>query len=416
MTHGLLAGAIFALTIGAIVFFADRISEWKAALIGACLMLLGGVETFSSAWSTVLSEWDVLLFFGGLATIVAAADESRLFAWFAQLTARIADGSGRRLYLAVLAIAALVTVFFTNDAAVLVMIPLVAQLVRSLGLPVVPFALSVAFIANAASALLPISNPTNYIVAHAAGLSLLSYLRLVGLPGLAAALAAMLFLWLFFGKRMRATYDPHGSERVAAPAPAFGIVLALVAIAMLSASAMRLPVGLAAACGGAALLAVLLFEGRTLAFAAIRRAHLSLVVLVASLFVVVAGLRQAGVLDAPTRWLAELLRAHDAIAAPLSALLMAIASNVVNNLPLSIVAVQMLQHDAFTVGHPTRFAAGTIVGLAIGPNLTPFGSLSTILVLISLRRTGLPIPLREYLIPGALVTAITLLVASATFL
>lgn len=414
MTHGFLAGAIFALTIGAIVFLAERISEWKAALIGACLMLLGGIETVPSAWATLLAEWDVLLFFAGLAVIVAAAEESQLFAWLAQVAARVADGSGRRLYFAVLCVAGLVTVFFTNDAAVLVMIPLVAQLVRTFGLPIVPFALSVAFIANAASALLPISNPTNYIIAQAAGLTLFPYLRLVALPGLAAAAAALLFLWLFFGRRMRATYDPAATA-ARAPTLVFRLTFGLVAVAMLAASALHFPVGAAAIGGGAVLILLIAIESGKQAASALRRTHVSIVVLVASLFVVVDGLRHAGLLDAPTRWLAEVLHAHDAIAAPLSALLMALASNVANNLPMSMVAVQMLHHDAFSGAGATRFAAGTIVGLAIGPNLTPVGSLSTILVLITLRRTGLQVALHEYLVPGALVTAITLLAAALAF-
>jgi len=414
VTHGFLAGAIFALTIGAIVFLAERISEWKAALIGACLMLLGGIETVPSAWATLLAEWDVLLFFAGLAVIVAAAEESQLFAWLAQVAARVADGSGRRLYFAVLCVAGLVTVFFTNDAAVLVMIPLVAQLVRTFGLPIVPFALSVAFIANAASALLPISNPTNYIIAQAAGLTLFPYLRLVALPGLAAAAAALLFLWLFFGRRMRATYDPAATA-ARAPTLVFRLTFGLVAVAMLAASALHFPVGAAAIGGGAVLILLIAIESGKQAASALRRTHVSIVVLVASLFVVVDGLRHAGLLDAPTRWLAEVLHAHDAIAAPLSALLMALASNVANNLPMSMVAVQMLHHDAFSGAGATRFAAGTIVGLAIGPNLTPVGSLSTILVLITLRRTGLQVALHEYLVPGALVTAITLLAAALAF-
>ncbi len=414
MTHGFLAGAIFALTIGAIVFLAERISEWKAALIGACLMLLGGIETVPSAWATLLAEWDVLLFFAGLAVIVAAAEESQLFAWLAQVAARVADGSGRRLYFAVLCVAGIVTVFFTNDAAVLVMIPLVAQLVRTFGLPVAPFALSVAFIANAASALLPISNPTNYIIAQAAGLTLFPYLRLVALPGLAAAAAALLFLWLFFGRRMRATYDPAATA-AKAPTLVFRLTFGLVAVAMLTASALHFPVGAAAIGGGAVLILLIAIESGKQAASALRRTHVSIVVLVASLFVVVDGLRHAGLLDAPTRWLAEVLHAHDAIAAPLSALLMALASNVANNLPMSMVAVQMLHHDAFSGAGATRFAAGTIVGLAIGPNLTPVGSLSTILVLITLRRTGLQVALHEYLVPGALVTAITLLAAALAF-
>lgn len=416
MTHAFLAVVIFTLTIAAIVFLAGRISEWKTALIGAGLMLLCGILTPSTAAATVLSQWDVLLFFGGLATIVAAAEEARMFSWLSQLAAHFANGSERRLYLAVVCIAALVTIFLTNDAAVLFMIPLVARLVQELGLRVLPFALAVAFIANAASALLPISNPTNFIVAHTAGLTLFSYLREVGLPSLAAAVTTMVFLWVFFGSRMRERYDPNNLKGVRAPSLAFGLTLAFIAAAMVVASALRFPVGIVAAVGGIALIVILGIESKKNALETVRGANLSLVVFVASLFVVVAGLRQSGVLEAPTRLLAETLRTHVADAAPLSALFMAIASNLVNNLPMSMIAVQMLQHDAFSQNIAARFTGGAIVGLAIGANLTPIGSLSTILVRISLRRAGLEIPLRAYVIPGVIVTALTLLVASVAFL
>ena len=184
---------------------------------------------------------------------------------------------------------------------------------------------------------------------------------------------------------------------------------------MVAASALRVPVGAVATAGGAALVGLLAMRGGGKALAALRATNFSVVVFVASLFVVVAGLRNSGILATPTALLVRLLETHAGAAAPLSALFMALASNVVNNLPLSMLAVQMLQHDGFSQAIGTRFAAGTIVGLAIGPNLTPIGSLSTILLRLSLRRRGLELPLRAYVIPGITVTALTLLAAAFTF-
>lgn len=415
MLHEILATAIFALTIGTIVFFAGRVSEWMAALAGAALMLLCGILTPASAASTVWAEWDVLLFFLGLVTIVAASEQASIFSWLAEFAARAARGSERRLYFAILCVAALVTVFLTNDAAVLFMIPLIAELVRCLGLRVLPFALGVAFISNSASALLPISNPTNFIVAQTAGLSLWSYLGMVGLPAAAAAITAAAYLWFFFAARMRERFDPSKVEQTGAPARSFGVALIFVAGAMVAASALRVPVGIVATAGGFLLVGILALQGRGKALAAIRATNFSIVVFVASLFVVVAGLRNSGILQTPTTLLVRLLETHASAAAPLSALFMALGSNVVNNLPLSMVAVQMLQHDGFSQDIGARFAAGTIVGLAIGPNLTPIGSLSTILLRILLRRRGLEVPLQAYVIPGIIVTALTLLAAALTF-
>lgn len=417
MNHALAATAIFLLTIFVLVFHAERLPEWLAALCGALLMIIFGLEPVGLAVQAVTTQWDVLLFFLGLAIAIGAAEEIGFFSWIAYHGALWSRGSGSRLYAAVLALAAIITVFLTNDAAVLAVTPLIAQLVISLRLPATAFALSVAFVANAASALLPISNPTNFIVASSVHLDLLHYLRIVGIPALAALVVSLLLLWLMFGRAMGAVeYDMTELHAVAAPDPLFGWLLALTAAAMIGASAFGFPVGAVAALGSVAILVSLLRPGAGRVLAALRRSNLTIAVLVAALFVIVDALRSSGALLLARKEFAELLRVHQTVAAPLSAAGTAFISNLFNNLPMSMIVVQMLHQNTFPANVEARFASGAIVGLAVGPNLTPIGSLSTILVLITLRRAGLRIAAADYVRPGALITVATLAAASLAFL
>lgn len=409
----ILALAVFAATILSIVLFKRRIPEWIAALCAAGIVIALGVEPWRAAVTALASQWNVLLFFAGLSGLVAIADATGLFRALAVSAARRAQGSARRLLVTMLILAAIVTAFLTNDAAVLVLTPLVAELVNRWRLPVAPFAIGIALMANAASAVFPISNPSNFIIADAMHFNLAEYLGAVGIPALAALGTALVILPLILARQLRDGYQAEYGRSETDPVA--GGLLAVTACAMLAASIVRFPVGVVCAVAALVSLAIIALRGRDVAAAALRSANLSLVALAAGFFVVVDALRTTGALDAAARLLVAAVRHDRGAAQSVSMALTALGANAFNNLPSAMIAAQIAHHASFSPLLGAKFAAGAILGLAVGPNLTTVGSLSTMLVLIELRRRGVDLRARQFAVPGAIVTVATLAAAALAF-
>jgi arsenical pump membrane protein len=393
------ATVIFLATIATIIARPPRFPEWLVATAGGLLMIVAGVEPARDAVLEIASQWNVLLFFAGLTAVVAVAESAGFFAWVAFAAANAAHGSGRRLFFGVIAAGTLTTLFLTNDAAAVVMTPLVFVLVRHLRLPAAPFAFACTFIANGASIALPISNPINIIIGAAADLRLGDYVALLWAPALTGVVATVALLWLVFRRNLRVKFNPAS---VAKPDddPRYRfevtVLLGLTALALMSTSAAGGSVGLTAAISGAAMLAHG-FYSRMLRWRHVASdMNPAIVVMVAALFVAVDGVRHSGLLNPTAAMVVSAARAHPTLAGPVAALAAALASNLFNNLPTALIAVGTLHVGAFPAEVARQFAAGAIVGCDLGPNLTTVGSLSTLIWLVLLRRRGLKISASEY--------------------
>jgi len=362
-------------------------------------MIVTGVEPARDAALEIAKQWNVLLFFAGLTAVVAVAESAGFFAWVAYLAATTAHGSGRRLFFAVIAAGILITLFLTNDAAAVVMTPLVFVLVRRLRLPATPFAFACTFIANGASVALPISNPINIIIGTAAHFRLGEYVALLWLPALTGIVATVAMLWTVFRRAVRVKFNgasvirPDDDPRYRIEVSIF---LALTALAFITTSAVGGSVGLTAAVAGATLLCHGLYRRALRWPRVVSEMNPGIVIMVAALFVAVDGVRHSGLLNSAAATVIAVATAHPSLAGPLAALASAAASNLFNNLPTALIVVGTLHVGALPVDVARQFAAGAIVGCDLGPNLTTVGSLSTLIWLVLLRRRGLKISAAEY--------------------
>jgi len=405
---------VFVATIATIIARPSRVPEWLAAIAGVAVMVGTGVLSSAGAWQAVAARWDVLLFFAGLMTVVAVAESAGFFSWIAFLGARAAGGSARRLFVTVLVSSAIVTALLTNDAAVLVITPLVFSLAGSLRLRPLPYALASAFMANAGSLALPISNPVNVMIAESVRLTLSEYLALLWLPSVLAIAATAGILWIMLGSKIQLRFEP---SRLSAPEGdprhrmEATVLLALTGAVLVATSALGSFVGVAA-CGAAALmLAHAALRGRLDWRRVIGNANPTIIVLVAALFALTEGIVKSGVLAAPLTALLHLSFGHPESAGAATALATAVASNVLNNLPTAAVAVAALHNVPFSASVAHRIAGGAIVGCDLGPNLTTIGSLSTLMWLVLLRRRGLEVSALDYLRVGAFVAPVTIVLA-----
>jgi arsenical pump membrane protein len=386
-----------------------KIPEWVAALIGAALMVALGIESAGDAWRAAAAQWNVLLFFAGLMTIIAVAESAQIFVWIAHLSARAARGSARRLFLMVIIACAAITMLLTNDAAALVMTPLVFSLASQLRLRPLPYAFACAFMANAASLLLPISNPVNVVIAEAAHLTLDRYVATLWLAALVAAVSTAALLTILFARRIRRAFDPSTLEPPPGD-PAYraevAMLLVVTGVALTASTLVGGLVGVVACAAAAVLLTHGLLRRRIELRRVASDVNPSIIILVAALFSLAEGVIKAGSLAPAFQSLSALPPKVAGVAAALAA---AIAANLFNNLPTAALAGTALSHAAWPALLAHRIAAGAIVGCDLGPNLTIVGSLSTLLWLILLRRRGLEVSSLAYARIGVVAAPVALL-------
>jgi arsenical pump membrane protein len=414
--HAYLAAAIFLLTLAIVIVRPWKVTEAWPASVGAVLMVLAGVTTPASAVSAVLARWDLFLFLGGLMLISGLADAAGFFDAAGVVAAAAARGSGRLLLLSVFVVGALLTAFLSNDATALILTPVVYAVVSRLDLPPLPYLFATTFVADTASVLLPVSNPINIVVVGYLHLPLAAYLtHLLPAAVVVVVINAGIFLLVFrnqvarrFEIDWRAALADAVPDRRHLQLATLGLLA--TAAGYLAASALGLSLGAVAMAGGL-LLGVVALVCRRLRPREVREhISLSLLLYVAALTVLVRGLGDAGVTAAAVSGLMHLAGGPGAAVAA-GVVGAAASANLVNNWPATLFLLSGMQVAHLSGTLATAFGLGVLAGADLGPNLTPVGSLSTMLWLVIVRRRGIEVSALDYLKLGALVTPLMLLAA-----
>jgi len=388
--------------------------EWVWAASGAALLVLLGLLPAADALAGVRRGTDVYLFLAGMMLLAELARQAGLFDWLAARAAALARGSATRLFTLVFIVGTAVTVFLSNDATAVVLTPAVAAVARAAcAKQPLPYVFICAFVANAASFVLPISNPANLVIYGAHMPPLLQWLPRYALPSLASILAT--YAVLRWTQRDALRQDLSSDIQVPSlltggKAAAAGI--GITAAVLLASSAFGIELGLPTLLAGLATAALVLLRSDVRAATVLRNIAWGVLPLVAGLFVLVEALERTGV----TRRLADLLQAlvqrSATDAAWVVGIALAIGCNLVNNLPAGLVAARVAE----LADVPDRVRAAVLIGVDLGPNLSVTGSLATILWLTALRREGLSVGAWAFLKLGALVTPPALLLALAAAL
>ena len=382
--------------------------EFVWAMAGAAMLVLFNLLSWQVAVAAVGSGADVYLFLTGMMLLSEVARKEGLFDWLATQAVTHARGSAKRLFLIIYVVGALVTVFLSNDATAVVMTPAVYAATRAAQVEPLPYLLICAFIANAASFVLPIANPANLVVFGGQMPALSEWLRYFTGPSFVAIVATYVVLRL----TQRPALDAKVAAIKGAPPLTLGgklaaIGIALTVVVLLSASAFDRPLGLPTFCAGASLTAVVLVIARQSPLPILKGVSWSVLPLVAGLFVLVAGLNQTGVLSALARNLHDAAAASPQATSWVAGIVVAVASNLVNNLPMGLIAAAT-NHAARA---PPHLAGAILIGVDLGPNLSVTGSLATILWLIALRREGENIASLRFLRLGLIVMPPALLLS-----
>jgi arsenical pump membrane protein len=393
-----------------------RPAKWPEAVWavgGAAALLALGLIPPSAALAGVAKGLDVYLFLTGMMLLAEIARRDGLFDWLARLALAFAKGSPTRLFGLVYAVGVLVTALLSNDATAVVLTPavLAATSAARVADPL-PYALVCAFIANAASFLLPISNPANLVVFGGGRLPPLGqWIAHFLAPSLAAIVVT--YLMLYFTQR-RALLSHRIGRAVEVGALSRGGRFAAAGILstaalLIAASALGWDLGPPTAAAGALTAAASLIARREGPWGLIREISWGVLPLVAGLFVLVEALDRAGLVVALADALTRFSAAAPHTAAWGSGLLVAFLCNVINNLPAGLLAGAAAQ----TAHASPHLSGALLIGVDLGPNLSVTGSLATILWLYALRREDLSIGALRFLRIGALVMTPALLAALA---
>ncbi|MGH7706381.1 MAG: SLC13 family permease [Vulcanimicrobiaceae bacterium] len=396
------------LTIVGVVTRPWRVAEaiWASAGAGALVAL--GLISVPGAFDAIKQGFDVYLFLVGMMLLAEVARAEGLFDWLAGAALAAAGGTPFKLFALVYGVGTVITIFLSNDATAVVLTPAIVAVLRRTEVDPLPYAFAGAFVANAASFVLPISNPANLVVFGRGVPTLFVWLARFGLPALVAIVATFALLALVWRRTLRAGGLPRGQvDRLDRRGCIAAAVLTVALIALVVVSALGADIGIATLILGAVALVVIALTDRPSVRPIVTHITWSIVPLVAGLFVVVTALDRTGALDL-FRTLLRIAAAHGTVVGGvIVAGVVTVASALLNNLPVALVA----QH-AFTGGRAVaQLRDAWLVAVDLGPNLTTNASLATLLWLVMLRRDGIVVTPAQFFRVGLLVLPPSLIAA-----
>lgn len=389
------------LVIAGIVIRPFRLSEAVWAMTGAVLLVVSGLLPFKNALMGIKKGTDVYLFLAGMMLLAETARGEKLFDWLAANATKAAKGSPKRLFLLIFIAGVLVTSFLSNDATAVVMTPAVAAAAKTAkSKNPLSYLLICAFVANAASFILPISNPANLVIYNGRMPPLPAWITIYGLPAVAAIVLTCFMLYATQREKMTEAIE----KDIAVPSLTYGGSIALTGIGatmivLLTCSALDVPLGLPTAITGIITSLVVLLLSKKNPLMIIKAVSWSIIPFVAGLFVIVEALDRTGLTGLISQWLSYQSDISTGSAAWSSGMIIAFGSNILNNLPAGLIAANAVQAAHI----PEIVRSAVLIGVDLGPNLSVTGSLATILWLVALRREGLSVNGWTFLKTGVVV-------------
>lgn len=409
----LLAVAIFVLTIVLVIWQPKGLGIGWSATLGAVLALIAGVvhvDDIPVVWNIV---WNATATFIAVIIISLLLDESGFFEWAALHVSRWGKGRGRLLFTYIVLLGAAVAALFANDGAALILTPIVIAMLLALGFSkgtTLAFVMAAGFIADTASLPLIVSNLVNIVSADFFGLGFTQYASVMIPVDMAAIAATLAMLHLFFRRDIPATYDvsllktPASAIKDLATFRAGWIVLLLLLVGFFILDPLGIPVS-AIAAAGAAVLFVVAKRGHAINTGkVVRGAPWQIVIFSLGMYLVVYGLRNAGLTEYLSGVL-NLLEDKGLWAATFgTGFLTAFLSSVMNNMPTVLIGALSIEGSTATGVVKEAMVYANVIGCDLGPKITPIGSLATLLWLHVLAQKNMTITWGYYFRTGIIMT------------
>ncbi|WP_270222655.1 arsenic transporter [Kosakonia cowanii] len=418
----LLAGSIFLLTLILVIWQPRGLSIGWSASIGAVLALVTGVIHIADipvVWNII---WNATAAFIAVIIISLLLDECGFFQWAALHVSRWGNGRGRLLFTWIVLLGAAVAALFANDGAALILTPIVMAMLLAMGFSkgtTLAFVMAAGFIADTASLPLIVSNLVNIVSADFFGLSFTQYASVMIPVDVAAIAATLVMMHLFFRRDIPATYDvsllkkPASVIKDPATFRAGWIVLLLLLVGFFVLEPLGIPVS-AIAAAGAAVLFIVAKRGHAINRGKVLRgAPWQIVIFSLGMYLVVYGLRNAGLTEYLSGML-NLLAEKGLWAATFgTGFLTAFLSSVMNNMPTVLIGALSIDGSTATGVVKEAMIYANVIGCDLGPKITPIGSLATLLWLHVLAQKNITITWGYYFRTGIIMTLPVLFITLA---
>lgn len=409
----LLAGAIFILTLVLVIWQPKGLGIGWSAALGAALALLSGVVHLNDipvVWQIV---WNATATFIAVIIISLLLDESGFFEWAALHVSRWGNGRGRLLFTYIILLGAVVAALFANDGAALILTPIVIAMLLALGFSkgtTLAFVMGAGFIADTASLPLIVSNLVNIVSADFFGLKFGEYASVMVPVDMAAIIATLAMLHLFFRKDIPPTYElellkrPEKAIKDLATFRTGWIVLALLLGGFFILEPLGIPVSAIAAAGAITLFIVAKRGHAINTGKVLRGAPWQIVIFSLGMYLVVYGLRNAGLTDYLSDVLNLLASKGIWVATLGTGFLTAFLSSIMNNMPTVLIGALSIEGSTAAGVIKEAMIYANVIGCDLGPKITPIGSLATLLWLHVLAQKNMTISWGYYFRTGIIMT------------
>ena len=404
----LIASLIFIITLTFVIVQPKNIQIGTSAIFGAFIALIFGVVTFSDVLDVTNIVWDATLAFIGIIILSLVLDEIGFFEWAALKMAKFSNGSGLKMFIYSILLGAFVSALFANDGAALILTPILLAKMRILQLnlkTIVAFLLAGGFISDSASLPFVFSNLTNIVTANYFSIGFAQYFFDMIIPFIVSVIASTIFLWLILRKDIPKTVDitllkePKSVIKNMKLFYFSWVFLAFLLCAYFLGDAYDLPISIFALGGATIFLIIATISKSVEPLKIIKEAPWQVVWFSIGLYIVVYGLKNAGLTDYLAIILKELSLRGETIAVLGTGFIAAFLSAIMNNMPTIMImdiALNDIQNQAMIYAN--------IVGCNLGPKMTPFGSLATLLWLHVLAKKGVKISFAQYSKFGLIIT------------
>lgn len=409
---------VFLITLFFVIWQPRGLQIGTTAVVGAIVALLVGVVSLSDVVIVIDIVWDATLAFIGIIILSMVLDEIGFFEWAAIKMAKLSGGNGHKMFVYILLLGAIVAAFFANDGAALILTPILLAKMKYLKMkPLAIFAFLMAggFIGDSASNPLVISNLTNIVTVGYFDIGFVEYAKNMFLPNLLAIFTSIVVLWIYFRKDIPFTIDvsilPEASSVIKNHTmfKFSWFFLALLMAGYFVGDYYHLPVSVFALGGALIFLVIANHYKAVKPLATIKAAPWQVVWFSIGLYVVVYGLKNAGLTDVIASWIIELNTYGTTVAVIGTGFLSAIISSIMNNMPTIMIMDIAIDHVGYVGNEALVYA--NILGSNLGPKMTPIGSLATLLWLHVLAQKGVKITWGEYMKVGLVITPPVLFVA-----
>lgn len=418
----LIAFIIFIATLILVIWQPRGLGIGWSASMGAAAALLAGVIQVSDipvVWNIV---WNATGAFIAVIIISLLLDKAGFFEWAALHVARWGGGSGRKLFVLLVLLGAAVAALFANDGAALILTPIVIAMLLALRFSpkaTLAFVMAAGFIADTASLPLVVSNLVNIVSADYFDIGFARYAAVMAPVNLVSVGATLLALLWYFGADIPKDYDlahvkaPEAAIKDRATFIAGWWVLGLLLVGFFGLEPLGVPIS-AVAAAGAAVLFVVAAKGHVIPTReVIRNAPWQIVVFSLGMYLVVYGLRNAGLTGYLTGVLNQCAQYGVWGAAMGTGLITAILSSIMNNMPTVLIGALSIDATSATGVVREAMVYANVIGSDLGPKITPIGSLATLLWLHVLSSKGIKISWGYYFRVGIVLTLPVLVVTLA---